>query len=73
MFAIFKKELRSYFINAIGYVYAGVFLAVSAMLLCMTTLSSSSYDTSNYFNFLIFLWAWGEKHHFFGNMEKHCG
>lgn len=53
MFAIFKKELRSYFINAIGYVYAGVFLAVSAMLLCMTTLSSSSYDTSNYFNFLI--------------------
>ena len=53
MFAIFKKELRSYFINAIGYVYVGVFLAVSALLLCFTTLASSSYDTANYFNFLI--------------------
>ena len=53
MLAIFKKELRSYFINAIGYVYAGVFLAVSAMILCFTTLSAASYDTSNYFNSLI--------------------
>ena len=53
MFAIFKKELRSYFINAVGYVYAGVFLAVSALLLCYTTLASASYDTSGYFNFLI--------------------
>lgn len=53
MFAIFKKELRSYFINAIGYVYVGVFLAASALLLCTTTLRSASYDTSNYFNLLL--------------------
>ena len=32
MFAIYKKELRSYFINPVGYVYVGVFLTVAALL-----------------------------------------
>ena len=54
MFAIFKKELRSYFLNAVGYVYAGVFLAVSALICCYTTLVSKTYDTSSYFTFIIF-------------------
>ncbi len=54
MFAIFKKELRSYFINAIGYVFVGVFLAVAALLCCYTTLGSQTYDTSNYFTMMIF-------------------
>ncbi len=53
MLAIFKKELRSYFLNAIGYVYAGVFLTVSALICCFTTLNSHSYNTSTYFYFLI--------------------
>ncbi len=55
MLAIFKKELRSYFLNAIGYVYLGVFLAVSALLCCYTTLGSGTYDTSNYFSFISFI------------------
>lgn len=54
MFAIYKKELRSYFINAIGYVYFGVFLAAAALLCCYTTLGSQSYQTSTYFTWLIF-------------------
>ena len=54
MFAIFKKELRSYFLNAIGYVYVGVFLAVSALLCCYTTLGMKSYDTAEYFTYIIF-------------------
>ena len=54
MFAIFKKELRSYFINAIGYVFVGVFLAVAALLCCYTTLGSQTYRTSNYFTMMIF-------------------
>ncbi len=54
MFAIYKKELRSYFLNAIGYVYVGVFLAVSALLCCYTTLGSQTYDTSDYFTYIIF-------------------
>ena len=53
MFAIYKKELRSYFINAIGYVYVGVFLALSALLCCYSTLIAKTYDTSGYFTFLI--------------------
>lgn len=54
MFAIYKKELRSYFTNAIGYVYIGVFLAVSAALCSYTTLQQNSYSTSMYFIFLIY-------------------
>ena len=54
MFAIFKKELRSYFLNAIGYVYVGVFLALSALLCCYSTLGAKTYNTSNYFYYMIF-------------------
>ena len=41
MFAIYKKELRSYFITPVGYVYVGIFLALSALLCCYTTLHST--------------------------------
>lgn len=54
MFAIYKKELRSYFINAIGYVYVGVFLAAAAIICGLTTWHEQSYDTSSYFTMLIF-------------------
>ena len=54
MFAIYKKELKSYFITAIGYVYIGIFLAISALIFCYSTLISKSYDTSYYFTTLIF-------------------
>ena len=54
MFAIYKKELRSYFINAIGYVYVGVFLAAAALMCCYTTLIAKSYDTGAYFTMLLF-------------------
>lgn len=55
MLAIFKKELRTYFIGATGYVYTGIFLALSALICCYTTLQSSSYSTSNYFTIMIFV------------------
>ncbi len=54
MFAIYKKELRSYFINPIGYVFVGIFLALSALLCCYTTIQSNSYSTSTYFTIMIF-------------------
>ena len=54
MLAIYQKELRSYFINPVGYVYVGVFLAVAALLCCYTTLVQSSYDTQNYFTMLVY-------------------
>ena len=49
MFAIYKKELRSYFISPIGYIFVGVFLAVSAYLCCTHTIGSRSYATGMYF------------------------
>ncbi|MBQ3483377.1 MAG: ABC transporter permease [Clostridia bacterium] len=54
MFAIFKKELRAYFINPVGYVYTGIFLAVSAVICAMTTYQKASYSTASYFQYMIF-------------------
>ncbi len=54
MFAIYKKEMRSYFANPIGYVFSGIFLLFSAILFNYTTLLSKSYDTSTYFTLMIY-------------------
>ena len=54
MFAIYKKEMRSFFINPIGYVFVGIFIALAALLCCYTTIQSNSYDTSTYFIIMIF-------------------
>lgn len=54
MLAIYRKEMRSYFINPIGYIYLGIFLAFSALLCCYTTIISATYSTSQYFTLLIF-------------------
>ena len=54
MFAIYKKELRSYFTNPHGYVFAGIFLVLSSLIFCYTTLLSQSYDTSTYFLAMVF-------------------
>ncbi|MBQ9131342.1 MAG: ABC transporter [Clostridia bacterium] len=53
MLAIYRKEMRSYFINPIGYIYLGIFLVFSALLCCYTTIVSGSYSTSTYFTYLI--------------------
>lgn len=54
MFAIFKRELHSYFTTPIGYVFMAVFLAVSGFCFSITTLQSQSSDVSTYFQFLMF-------------------
>lgn len=54
MFAIFKKELRAYFINPVGFVYTGIFLAASALICAMTTIQQASYNTSSYFQYMVF-------------------
>ena len=55
MFAIYKKELRSFFINPIGYVFIGAFLGLAALLCCYTTILSNSYDTTIYFTLMLFV------------------
>jgi ABC-2 type transport system permease protein len=57
MFAIFKKELRGYFINPIGYIYLGVFLVAAALICAFTTIQLGSYNTSSYFQYLIFVFV----------------
>jgi len=54
MLAIYKKEMRSYFTNPIGYVFTGIFLVFSALLCCLNTVLVKSYDTSSYFIWLIY-------------------
>ncbi len=54
MFAIYKKELRAYFTTPIGYVYVGVFLLAAALISAFTTLQQASYNTSSYFQYMVF-------------------
>jgi ABC-2 type transport system permease protein len=54
MFAVFKKELRSYFTNPLGYVFCAVYLAVSGFILGITTLYSGTVDVSGFFQIMIF-------------------
>ncbi|MBE6583920.1 MAG: ABC transporter [Ruminococcaceae bacterium] len=53
MLAIYKKEMRSYFSNPIGYVFVGIFLLFAALLCSYTTILSNSYDTSLYFTLMV--------------------
>ena len=49
MFAIFKRELRSYFTGVMGYVFMVMFLVAAAAVFCYTTLFSMSADVTSYF------------------------
>ena len=54
MFAIYKREMRSYFISPIGYIYLAIFLAVSGVVFSMTTLlMGHSSNIANYFTYML--------------------
>jgi len=54
MLAIFKRELRSYFITPIGYVFIVVFMVMSGLAFSFTTLKTGSSDVSTYYLILMF-------------------
>lgn len=54
MLAIYKREMLSYFVTPIGYVYLAIFWAVSAAVCTLTTLHESTLDTSLYFIIMLF-------------------
>lgn len=54
MLAIYKKELRNYFTTPLGYVFIGVFLAVSGFLFAVSTMQQRTSDISGYFQLMIF-------------------
>ena len=53
MLAIYKKEMRSYFANPQGYVFAGIFMLFAALLCSYTTILVKSYDTKTYFMLMV--------------------
>ncbi|MGM9652276.1 MAG: ABC transporter permease [Eubacteriales bacterium] len=57
MFAIYKREVYSYFTTPIGYVFMAVFLAVSGFCFGLTTLQMQTSDVSTYFQFLMFAYV----------------
>ena len=44
MWAVYKKELKSYFLSPIGYVVIGILLLVCSVFFYLTTVSSGSVD-----------------------------
>lgn len=51
MFAVYKKELKSYFLSPTGYITIGLFLLIFSLFFYITTVSVGGYDIGNlYFN-----------------------
>lgn len=53
MLAIFKRELRSYFVGVIGYVFLVIYLGIAGVLFSYTTMFSMSADVTNYFTLML--------------------
>ncbi|MBP5289320.1 MAG: ABC transporter permease [Clostridia bacterium] len=57
MLAVYKKELRSYFIGPIGYIYMALYLLVSSLIFTYTTLYAGTCDVTTYYTFILYLFA----------------
>lgn len=57
MFAIYKKELRTYFAGPIGYTFVALFLCISSLLFTYTTLYNGTCEVNVYYAFLLYLFA----------------
>ena len=53
MLAIFKRELRSYFVGVLGSVCLVIYLTVAGILFSYTTLFSMSSDVTNFFTLML--------------------
>ena len=53
MLAIYKRELRSYFVGVIGYVFLVIYLAMAGILFSYTTMFSMSSDVTTYFTLML--------------------
>ena len=59
MFAIYTRELKSYFLTPIGYIFCGMFLVVSGLVFSYCTLTAENPTSSvgEYFIYLMFIFA----------------
>ena len=56
MLAIYKRELRSYFISPIGYIFIAAFLCVSGILFASTTIQAGEASSvGSYFSMLLII------------------
>ena len=53
MLAIYKREMKAYFITPLGYVFLGVFLLVSGFVFCFSTLYQMTSDLTEYFSTML--------------------
>lgn len=54
MLAIYKREMKAYFISPLGYVFLGVFLLISGFVFCFSTLYEMTSDLTEYFATMLF-------------------
>ncbi len=53
MFAIYKREMRTYFTTPAGYIFMAIFLCAAGFIFSLTTLQEQSTDVSLYFQVLM--------------------
>lgn len=53
MLAVYKKEMRTYFTSAIGYVFLVIFLAVGGALFALTTVYSMSASVTSFYTYMM--------------------
>lgn len=56
MKAIFKRDLKSYFLTITGYIYLFVFLSLSSLIFILNNLSGLSSDMFPFFSMLSYVW-----------------
>lgn len=57
MIAIYKRELRAFFVTGLGYVFIGVFLALASVLFYINNLTTRSSDMGGFFAMLSYIWV----------------
>ncbi len=58
MFAIYKRELRSYFVSPIGYIFVAVYLIVSGIIFSLCTLTAGSESSvATYFMMMLYVFV----------------
>ncbi|MBQ8654329.1 MAG: ABC-2 transporter permease [Clostridia bacterium] len=56
MFAIWRRELQSYFYTPVGYVFMGVFLALSSVMFYLQIMAQRSSDLLTFIGQMSYLW-----------------
>lgn len=56
MKAIFRREMQSYFYTPLGYVFLGVFLALSSLIFSVSNLAIRSSDMGSFYSMMSYVW-----------------